>query len=783
LNKKSLLPLLALAAVILVAAGLRLWQLPNLPPGLWYDEAVNGVDAAMMLAGQGLPLYLPANGGREPLFIYLQTLSVALLGPSPFSLRLVSALIGIATVAAVYACGKAIFANAASDDEPENGARNQARSAALLAAAALAVTFWHVSISRLGLRAVLLPLVSALAMVAFWQGWTRRKPRAFAWAGFWFGLSLYTYTSARVLPFVPALFIATELLFARRRIDAVEWRGRWRGLGLALLVGAVVTIPMAVELARHPDLVLGRVGDVAVVASERGEGVLASAGRNAVLALRAFYDRGDANARHNLPGRAATDPLTALLFTAGVGYALLRLRDPRARLLLIWFAVMLLPSILSGEAPHYLRAAGALPPYALLVGFGGAALARLAPRSARSYVLPALAGLTLVVGGGLTARDYFGRWAADPALAAAFGAAEQEAAQEEAAGGSRLLAQALYRTPNMVFATGAIEERLAAGTRPAGEARWRLADGRGALEAELIDAGGAAIGPEVPLDLRFANGLRLIGYDAPAAPVDPSDALTLTLYWAADANVDAAALAPVEAFAHLVADGAIRATANGIFRENYRLVWPALRGLIVDQRAFALPADLPAGKVAFEVGLYTRRAGEPYAVAKRVPLVDANGNVGGDQVIVAPVMIGADAPAAETTRVIPADVVFGERIALAGWKFTRTADGEGATARLCWTARHRMPTDLTAFVHLIDAAGDILSQYDVAPGGLENPTSRWVPGETVCSEHPLTLPADATGTRLRVGLYEPIAGRQWGVSASGALPGRTYLILDPWTAP
>ncbi|MCU0510835.1 MAG: hypothetical protein MUC34_21255 [Anaerolineae bacterium] len=359
------------------------------------------------------------------------------------------------------------------------------------------------SISRLGLRAVLLPLTSALAMLAFWQGWTGRKPRAFAWAGFWFGLNLYTYTAARVLPLVPALFVVTELLLARRNGAAGDWRRRWRGLALALLVGAVVTIPLAVELVRHPDLVLGRVGDVAVVEGAQGGGMLSSAGRNAVLALRAFYDQGDLNVRHNLPGRPATDPLTALLFTVGVGYALLRLRDPRARLLLIWFGVMLLPSILSGEAPHYLRAAGALPPFALLVGFGGAALAGLAPHRARPVLLPALVALVLIVGGALTARDYFGRWASDPGLRAAFTADAQEAAQAANAGASPVLPQALYRTPNMAYATGAIEERLEAGTRPAGEARWRL-DGAGeGRRAALVDAAGAAVGPEVPLDLRF----------------------------------------------------------------------------------------------------------------------------------------------------------------------------------------------------------------------------------------------------------------------------------------
>ena len=89
-----------LIGVMLVAAGLRLWKLNVLPPGLYHDEAINGVDARMVLSGAGLPLYFAANNGREPLFIYLQMVSAAILGANPYALRLVSALIGILTVPA-----------------------------------------------------------------------------------------------------------------------------------------------------------------------------------------------------------------------------------------------------------------------------------------------------------------------------------------------------------------------------------------------------------------------------------------------------------------------------------------------------------------------------------------------------------------------------------------------------------------------------------------------------------------------------------------------------------
>ena len=132
-------------------------------------------------------------------------------------------------------------------------------------------------------------------------------------------------------------------------------------------------------------------------------------GANLLLTLRAFYDRGDLNLRHNLPGRPATDMLLGSRFLR-VGWltALWRIREPRYRLLLIWFGVMLLPTVLSIEAPHSLRGSGVLPPLALLCGLGATTLISAFPRISRRRVAASLLLLAvLVVSGGLTARDYF----------------------------------------------------------------------------------------------------------------------------------------------------------------------------------------------------------------------------------------------------------------------------------------------------------------------------------------------------------------------------------------
>jgi hypothetical protein len=129
----------------------------------------------------------------------------------------------------------------------------------------------------------------------------------------------------------------------------------------------------------------------------------------------------------------------------------------------------------------------------------------------------------------------------------------------------------------------------------------------------------------------------------------------------------------------------------------------------------------------------------------------------------------------------PVDALIDERIALLGYAVTPSADG-GLTVDLAWQARDRSPTAYTAFVHLLDAAGAIIAQQDQPPAG-DLPTTRWLPGETLRT--PITVPAPAAGQRgaqVRVGLSEPVSGRQLPVAgADAAAP--TFVLLPLTSEP
>jgi len=383
-----------MVAVLLVATALRLIAFGEVPPGLYHDEAYHGLDVLDVLSGH-FPLYFPANNGREPLFIYLISLTVGMLGRSPFALRLPAFFVGTLTVATTAALGRVLFS----------------RRVGLLAASVLAVTLWHVHLSRVGFRAGTLPLFVALTA---WQGalGARSGKRChWLWAGALYGLSFYTYTASRFTPLALAAFGLYTLAVHSPR--SARGRRLWSGMGLAGLVALVVVAPLSVYTLSHPDAVLGRQGQVAVFSPAiHGGDPWGMLGDHVLRTLGMFFIRGDRIWRHNVPWRPVFDPVLGVAFILGFLVSARRLRrDPAAGFVLTWTAVMSLPTLLAEDAPHFLRGVGLLPVVTFFPALGLDWLAgRIGRRGTRwlFLVLPVAFAL------GSTTWAYFGDYARDP---------------------------------------------------------------------------------------------------------------------------------------------------------------------------------------------------------------------------------------------------------------------------------------------------------------------------------------------------------------------------------
>lgn len=342
---------------LVIAAGLRFWQLGTWPPGLYRDEAYNGLDALGVLAGRHA-LFFPANNGREPVYIYLTAVSVALWGRTALAVRLAAAVSGTVTTLITYKLAKSWFG----------------QRVGLLSAALWAITLWPVHLSRIGFRPILLPPLLALT---FWLGtMAYRRHSKWLWlaAGLAYGTAFYTYLAVR---FTPLLLLAVLIyLLLTKRISYAAYRllppDSKRSLmvhrhqlaahSLFVLGTAVTLLPFALFMRQHPDMLIGRTGQVSILnPAVNGGDLWGTLLRQTSAALGMFLWQGDTILRHNPAGRPVFDWLMALPFLLGILWCVRQWRRPPAAVLLLWVTIMLGPTILAEDTPHFLRAVGVLP--------------------------------------------------------------------------------------------------------------------------------------------------------------------------------------------------------------------------------------------------------------------------------------------------------------------------------------------------------------------------------------------------------------------------------------
>jgi hypothetical protein len=93
---------------------------------------------------------------------------------------------------------------------------------------------------------------------------------------------------------------------------------------------------------------------------------------------------------------------------------------------------------------------------------------------------------------------------------------------------------------------------------------------------------------------------------------------------------------------------------------------------------------------------------------------------------------------------------------------------------LYWQALSRPGEDYTFFVHVLDAAGQVLSQWDGQPDGGAYPTSIWDPGEVVLV--PLQVPLPTGAQQVAIGVYGPPAGERLPVQGAAGDDTNRYFL-------
>jgi 4-amino-4-deoxy-L-arabinose transferase-like glycosyltransferase len=378
--------LVAVVIIVAIAAFFRFHLLDTIPFGLYFDEAGQGLDALDLLSGHP-HLFSPRSNGHEPLYGYLVAAFVLALGRVPLAVRLPAAVSGVSAVVMIYLLGRTMF---------QTEGERLSHRIAVMATLFLTISYWAVTISRVGFPSSLIPTFALTAFYFFWRGWNKLLAnrsdgsffglqfpafRDFCVSGAFLGLSLYVYIPCRLLPMVLIFFVFCSVLTRPRRADrqthvevqgSVSGRSALRALVLLTLCTVLVSAPLNYHFVAHPDDFMRKANTVSVFNPDVTEGDILRTLLNVTLrTLGMFFVQGDPNLRHNPGQRPIFDPFAAVFFVLGLGVSLANWRKPPYLFAILWFSIMLLPTVLSvGTVPHWFRAAGSLPVAHILIAIG-----------------------------------------------------------------------------------------------------------------------------------------------------------------------------------------------------------------------------------------------------------------------------------------------------------------------------------------------------------------------------------------------------------------------------
>ncbi|MDW8172586.1 MAG: glycosyltransferase family 39 protein [Anaerolineae bacterium] len=349
--------------IILVGFVLRVAQLDEFPPGVSNDEAVNVVDALHISQIWRFPFY-EDFGRPEPLYRFVLALGQVLFGPGVWSARVVSAFIGVVTLACAYWAVQQLLY-----DQPllvRSGA-------ALFACGFLALALGHLTLSRALYRGILQPLTMFLGLGLALRALRTMQLGHFVQAGLWIGLGFYTYTAYVFVP-LALIPLALALPLARRH----NWPRAWWGLIVAGGVALLVITPIAIRFLQTPQAVVGRSGATASTAFDLGDSLR--------VLIDQIWNAGDENPQYNVAHAPIVAPIFLPLLVLGLVALIWRWKQPSIPMLAALLILTSLPALLSDEVNHGLRTVGLLAALTLVIGLGAALILKLLQRTLLQYM-------------------------------------------------------------------------------------------------------------------------------------------------------------------------------------------------------------------------------------------------------------------------------------------------------------------------------------------------------------------------------------------------------------
>ena len=221
-TKKVFTPAVLFALIMIVGILIRVWKFGQVPPGLHQDEASIGLEAYDLLHfgvdrnGVSFPVnFISWGNGMDALYGYV-LIPFMTLGLTPFTTRLPVLLSALLTLPLVYLIAK----------------KTLGQTFALLAMLLLAISPWHILMSRWGINENILPFVFVAGYFCLLQ--STAKNYWFVLSAVFFGLCLYAYGAMYVAMPMFLICAIPILLWSKRLSIPVLLAGLAVLLALAL---------------------------------------------------------------------------------------------------------------------------------------------------------------------------------------------------------------------------------------------------------------------------------------------------------------------------------------------------------------------------------------------------------------------------------------------------------------------------------------------------------------------------------------------------------------------
>jgi 4-amino-4-deoxy-L-arabinose transferase-like glycosyltransferase len=373
-------PSIFLLLIVVLACVLRTYHIAANPPSLSWDEVSIGYNAYSILkTGKDeherfLPIdtFIGYGDYKPPLAIYATVPFVAIFGLNELAVRLPSALFGTLTVLLTYFLVKEFFRKSLITCH-----------LSLISAFLLAVSPWHVNLSRAGFEA---NIALFFVVLGVWLVLSARShPRRWIIAWLPFVAGVYTFNSTRYFSvFIgAALFVFTYRYIRKNKKQFIigiivaciavlpivphmlSREARLRFVEVNIFTDASVVMTANERIARLPDNIIN------TIVNNRRVGYLRSY-------LIHFFDnlepnflfiKGDGNPKFSTQDVGQLYLIEAPFLAIGI-CAMLLSYPSIAALLLIWLVSAIVPAATARETPHALRILNSLPTWQIFIAFG-----------------------------------------------------------------------------------------------------------------------------------------------------------------------------------------------------------------------------------------------------------------------------------------------------------------------------------------------------------------------------------------------------------------------------